>query len=153
MEEDLEDEFVPYKLRTELIELGYDVLKKSYGAVCYHREDMKGYPIISKETAVRIHGGSRDCINHPAILYRQAFRWFREKQGLFGSAYNDGKSIDLSHLNACNVLDNYIHYFKYMIYNIKTDKLTKSALGSFNTHEEAELACLKKLIEIVKEKK
>ena len=55
-----------------------------------------------------------------APLYQQAFRWFREKYDLF---------ISITHYeNGYSIND----------------------LRRFDTYEEAELACLKKLIEIVK---
>lgn len=61
-----------------------------------------------------------------APTYSQAFRWFREKYGLY--AVVDG-------------LENRQYY-----------KITQlnSYSKEFETYEEAELACLKKLIEIVK---
>ena len=64
-----------------------------------------------------------DC---PAPLYQQAFRWFREKYGL-------------------------VCYVKYDsgIFEAFTDG---GYYSKFNTFQEAELACLKKLIEVVKTK-
>ena len=59
-----------------------------------------------------------------APTFSQSFRWFREKYGL--------------HLSI-NVKDN-IWYFE------------RFSIKGFKTYEEAELACLKKLIEIVKTK-
>ena len=57
-----------------------------------------------------------------APLYQQAFRWFRDKYDLF---------ISIMHYeNGYSIND----------------------LRRFDTYEEAELACLKKLIEIVKTK-
>lgn len=65
-------------------------------------------------------------------LYQQAFRWFREKHGLIG--WVEGKRL-----------------FRYCIEsNIVTDG--QLSLSPFITYEEAELACLRKLIEIVKQK-
>jgi len=124
----LENEFIPYELRTILIELGY-----SYGAVGYHRPDMKNKPIISEETAVRIHSGT-DCLDHPAILYQQAFRWFREKHNLFGC-------IDLQ---VCNPP----HWYIRIDDIIKNDYLYHSEDENlkFKTYEEAEEECLIKLI-------
>ena len=69
----------------------------------------------------------------PCILWQQAFRWFREKyrqhsyitEGLIYSFVINGKNYE----DYPNYEDNW-----------------------FKTYEEAELACLKKLIEIVKEK-
>jgi hypothetical protein len=65
-------------------------------------------------------------------LYQQAFRWFREKHNLFGQ----------------------VNIHTYFIYNISNGdfKMVKEYDKLFETYEETELACLKKLIEIVKEK-
>ena len=64
-----------------------------------------------------------------APLYQQAFRWFRDKHGLcIVIKPIDDKKLDLG-------------------YNLLKNGLIMSA---HLTYEEAELACLKKLIEIVK---
>jgi len=82
-----------------------------------------------------------DCITAPT--YSQAFRWFREKynlRGFIGFRPN-------------------VKMFDYHIYDMSLSGLeyTKQrTMEEFNkdpkvgTYEEAELACLKKLIEIVK---
>ena len=64
----------------------------------------------------------------PAPLYQQAFRWFREKHDKLG----------------CIQKANDRNRFIYLVNDI--------VFGFYNTYEEAELACLKKLIEIVKNK-
>jgi hypothetical protein len=66
-----------------------------------------------------------------APLYQQAFRWFREKHGL-GHMIN-GIGYESFIMNIGGIL----HIFNAF---------------EFETYEEAELACLIKLIEIVKEK-
>ena len=67
----------------------------------------------------------------PAPLYQQAFRWFREKYGLcIVIKPIDDKKLELG-------------------YNLTKNGLIMSP---HLTYEEAELACLKKLIEIVKNK-
>jgi hypothetical protein len=66
-----------------------------------------------------------DC---KAPLYQQAFRWFREK-------YDYAFHIDMPTTSI----------FYYVIDAFPSD--------TYDTYEEAELACLNKLIEIVKEKK
>jgi hypothetical protein len=66
-----------------------------------------------------------------APLYQQAFKWFREKYDLFGVV--EGKGYD---------------HKKYYIYSIN-GKWHPSQPG-FDKPEEAELACLNKLIEICK---
>ena len=69
-----------------------------------------------------------------APLYQQAFRWFREK-------------YELSHSIESHFTDEWFYFYKiegkYRRYN---------EIQDFNTYEEAELECLKKLIEIVKNK-
>jgi hypothetical protein len=72
--------------------------------------------------------------NGDAPTYSQAFRWFREKHGLNSFVYHYGED---------GILD--IIYFAYNI----NDNLYAS---DFRTYEEAELECLKKLIELVKNK-
>jgi hypothetical protein len=61
-----------------------------------------------------------------APLYQQAFRWFRDKHGL-----------------------HHLIEFDFDIYNAVCNC---SLVLSCTTYEEAELACLRKLIEIVKNK-
>ena len=65
-----------------------------------------------------------------APLYQQAFRWFREKYELSSWVYNS-------------------HMDKYF-YTILQDGRIVKATESATTYEEAELECLKKLIEIVR---
>jgi hypothetical protein len=71
---------------------------------------------------------SKEIITAP--LYQQAFRWFREKHNIH---YKVEPTIK----------DRYELFWAKIgwVYN-----------GLFNSYEEAELACLKKLIEIVKNK-
>ena len=66
------------------------------------------------------------CI--PAPLYQQVFRWFREKHCKLGCIQ---KAIDRNR-------------FVYLIDDI--------IFGFYDTYEEAELACINKLIELVKSK-
>jgi hypothetical protein len=64
-----------------------------------------------------------------APLYQQAFRWFREKYGY------------LSYID----MDNY-SFYRFTIYKGKG-----ISEAPYHTYEEAELACINKLIEIVKD--
>ena len=69
-----------------------------------------------------------------APLYQQAFRWFREKYDL---------------IVAITKVSSIINYtFVAVFYKGDDDHF----IGSYNTYEEAELACLKELIEIAKNK-
>jgi hypothetical protein len=86
--------------------------------------------------ALRIYHQSEiydDLIGAP--LYQQAFRWFREKYGIVG------------------IVKFGTQEFTYNIYNNDAiGLLTKDSLDFNGTYEEAEIACLKKLIELVKKK-
>jgi hypothetical protein len=66
----------------------------------------------------------------PAPLYQQAFRWFREKYKLYSFVFKFDEG------------------FGYETYK---EGITQTN-ESFENYEEAELECLKKLIEIVKTK-
>ena len=117
-------EFIPYEQALALKELGFDepCLKK-YIAGCLWSSP------TTPEIYKNIHPNSSDCL---APLYQQAFRWFREKYNLFGQV----------NMHTC------------FIYDISNDelKMVKQYDKLVKTYEEAELACLIKLIEIVKEK-
>ena len=82
-----------------------------------------------------INGVIRDYYFAPT--YSQAFRWFREKYNLFGYSYPNDYQM-----------------YGYRIVELKSSENKELIYdwGTLNTHEEAELECLKKLIEIVKTK-
>ena len=65
------------------------------------------------------------------ILYQQAFRWFREKKGLFGFVEQDTKNT-----------------YKFFIKDYRENKGLVFASYVYDNYEEAELECLKKLFEI-----
>jgi hypothetical protein len=120
-------EFIPYEQALELKELGFDE-----ACICYYDiEDIyKLKPTPMKEEINSFPFNSISTMV-AAPLYQQAFRWFREKGYRFtlSSDYENG-----------------IYYFdvwKSNQFMFETDYI-------YNTYEEAELACLKKLIEIVK---
>jgi len=123
----MEKEFIPYEQALALKELGFD--EECFWWYDFQkqlRKDIHGFNTNSKY----FMGGS-SC---SAPLYQQAFRWFREKYNLKG------------HVEAVEYLDgtpNTYHWCIFNKYNSGYDQLT---------YEEAELACLKKLIEIIKNK-
>ena len=128
----MEKEFIPYEQALALKELGFDEpcfgfhyvnpLNNSYTELKYGMS-------IFKITSTEILKG-----HILAPTFSQAFRWFREKYNL-NSFIIDSKS--------------YNWYFN--INNMIKDDVVSEVLY-FKTYEEAELECLKKLIEIVKEK-
>ena len=122
-------EFIPYEQALALKELGFD--EPCFGL--YHN-DKTFYPTQCKSHE-QFHG--QIC---SAPLYQQAFRWFREKHNLHAIIEHDS--------------DNYY----YVLQGVKDiDFATVESNEDYEMvylkYEEAELECLKKLIEIVKSKK
>jgi hypothetical protein len=93
--------------------------------------------------ASRDMGNGNGLIQIP--IYQQAFRWFREKYNLFGKVYIVNFGADEY---SFDVYDLYEEKYKYENFIGASASYT----GTFETYEEAELACLKKLIEIVESK-
>ena len=115
-------EFIPYEEALALKELGFD-------EPCLATIDQTEYVHITG-TKYPIRGAM--CYNEISTpLYQQAFRWFREKYGLCNFINFSGDGF----CSGWEDLGNNEHGFE-----------------NFKTYEEAELACLRKLIEIVKTK-
>lgn len=74
----------------------------------------------------------------PAPTFSQAFRWFRDKHNLFGCI--DLQSCEPAHwyIRIDNIIEN------DYLYHSEDENI------QFETYEEAELACLKKLIETIR---
>ena len=124
-----QQEFIPYEQALELKELGFDELSLD---AYYKTTD-------GSVSLVRFPDEERQ-INYPferipAPLYQQAFRWFREKHELIFH-------IECDYNSFLGYKDGYIPI--YSLYPYSRD--------CYKTYEEAQLACLKKLIEIVKNK-
>jgi hypothetical protein len=136
-------EFVPYEQALALKELGFDepcfatFYKKELSQYPNSREEETGFNITPFELVknTEVVGLIADTITAP--LYQQAFRWFREKYKLNSQIAFCEYSIE-----SCNS-------WKYTFDNPTGQQYWD---GEFNTYEEAELACLIKLIEIVKKK-
>jgi hypothetical protein len=126
----MDKEFVLYAEALELKELGFD--EPCFGFFV-GLGDNKENPF----TLMRIPSekGQFKWVDNAfhTPTYSQAFRWFREKYKLSGTP----------------------HYFTngfycYTINDMKNSKKSNRLFTEFETYEEAELACLRKLIEIVK---
>lgn len=130
----MEKEFVSYEIALALKELGFDEPCFTY----YY--DISGE--LRKNISVDIHNGWTYFPNLKLITlaptFSQAFRFFRERHGLYG-LYTMG---------------DYENNFYWQIW--RNDYITKTYITAsnyvFEKYEEAEQACLLKLIEIVKNK-
>lgn len=134
----MEKEFIPYEQALALKELGFD--EPCFG---WFRSTLipSNFTEFFLETEFGMNESPSDWVNSnfldeacSAPLYQQAFRWFREKYNL-NSFIIDSKS--------------YNWYFN--INDMIKDDIVSEVLY-FKTYEEAELECLKKLIEIIKNK-
>jgi hypothetical protein len=121
-------EFIPYEESFALKELGFnEECFWWYGFEKYLRKDR-----IGTSTNYSYFLESKSC---SAPLYSQAFRWFREKYDLDSHISRDYSLREIP---------------KQYCYTINTEEGLEES-KNFNTYEEAELECLKKLIEIVKD--
>lgn len=126
----MEVDFVPYQEALELKALGFDEL-----CLAVHYEHK--WSLYSKSRGIRNSNKIIEQWLCTAPTFSQAFRWFRENYGLwFRPDYYD---------------ETRAYNFQGSIH--KLGKFSSLAhIGDHNNAEEAELACLRKLIEIVKSK-
>jgi hypothetical protein len=112
----MEKEFVPYDIALAMKELGFDE-----PCLAFHS---KIYGLMLANTNSIIEEAGEVL----APLYQQAFRWFREKHGLYHQIGWFGGDEYLCAISP------------------------SSYTAEFETYQKAQDACLRKLIEIVKEK-
>ena len=129
----MEKEFIPYEQALALKELGFDIQCFAYW------NGNKELDHSMRERIVETSNYNKGvCISAP--FYQQAFRWFREKYGLIGC-------VDPIYKDESRTAFNYWFFIADYEQTEEEDDL------SFGAYEEAELACLRKLIEIVKTNK
>lgn len=129
-------EFVPYILAFDMMAIGFD-------EPCIATTDQTEY-IHIKGTKSSPRGSMMyDTIDCPT--FSQSFRWFREKHNLRGfiGFRPNVKQFD------CHVYDMSLSGKEYVEQRTMEDYNKDPKVG---TYEEAELECLKKLIQIVKER-
>jgi hypothetical protein len=125
-------EFIPYEQALELRELGFDGREE---CLAYYNTN----PRYTKPSLDMVKPMDHEfCL--PSPLYQQAFRWFREKYFLDAEIY---LNHELGH-----------KFYHYLILQLVRENIEWKSrnITKFKTYEEAELACLKKLIELVKNK-
>jgi hypothetical protein len=122
-------DFIPFKDAFELKQLGFDepcfahFLNKKFYSKSFDRQ---GDGITLSPT------------------FSQSFRFFRKNYGLFISFVRYRKSVVIE------MPDTFSKVYEIWIQDENKDE--SIWVGSFDGQEEAELACLRKLIEIVKQK-
>jgi hypothetical protein len=132
MNTNYEKDFIPYEQALELKELGFDEPCFGY----YNTTWSKQNELLFPQYAGELENWNEMTHLCSAPLYQQAFRWFREKCLLEGIVEQ---------------ADDF-YWYKFSVYFYGKEGKQKISNGlEFKTYEEAELECLKKLIEIVKQ--
>jgi hypothetical protein len=123
-------EFVPYAESLALKELGFD--EPCLGRWISITEWEKPNGEVRLQLCTKVDAWDKNQCHAP--LYQQAFRWFMEKYGLVG------------------LIEIGTQEYSFIVFDVKKDsrKYTSNMNG---TYEEAELACLRKLIELANEKR
>jgi hypothetical protein len=118
-------EFVKYEQALALKELGFDE------PCLFHT--LKGEINFYRTSQDYFFKNTKNSIGVSVILYQQAFKWFREKHGLYTEIFVDDDKT-----------------FGFLISSfIEEGRVDKPIHRGFSTYEEVESACLSKLIEIV----
>ena len=135
----MEKEFISYEQALELKELGFD---EECLFAYYGKSDLSNFKESDYELCGDRHNSSfKEDGRVSAPLYQQVFRWFREKYQLSSWIYTS--------------YDEKFYYSilkdkRFMISEFYTVTKIKIPNKIYNTYEESELACLNKLIRIVK---
>ena len=146
----MEKEFVPYEQAVALKELGFD--EPCFGAF----DNQKEFEIVKEDLFTDFecknswYSKNGECISTP--LYQQAFRWFRENYNLHRriTYYDPIKAQELNHADyQGGIYASAASWFDGKLY-IPHNSYWKLENCPYDTYQEVELECLKKLIEIVK---
>jgi hypothetical protein len=129
-------EFLPYELAWELNHLGFDEPFFAY----YHNLGSAQLVVSKRDLRADNNDGIEYCV---APTYSQAFRWFREKHNI--DAWVQPFVCEKQNGQPFLPDESYVYY-------IFKDGVYVDDAVNFLNYEEAELACLQKLIEIVKTK-
>ena len=124
----MKNEFIPYEQALAVKKLGFDEQCFSFYNANGELYESEGYYRYSDN----VH---KDEVIAP--LYQQAFRWFREKHNILATVYSNASGCLYQWSDNVGGTD-----------RGWSDYEGPNGGGVWNTYEEAELACLKKLIEI-----
>lgn len=154
----MEKEFIPYEQAVALKDLGFD----EPCIMCYY--GISNADTDKKERLYLSSGIGKVCNSHlvekengiTAPLYQQAFRWFREKYNFEHSilryTYSGGVYQGRKYMF---IVEQYDEKYNHELPENENHWIInefQSKESEFSSYEKAELACLQKLIEIVKSK-
>ena len=134
----MENQFIPYEQALELKALGFNE-----ECIASYTETLR-FDVL-EQNGIMWHTVTNEKLKEyekacTAPLYQQAFRWFRDKK-LSDACICRYQSRD----------DGGVYYYYVINHDFGIEE-TRHFKEGFLSYEEAELACLKKLIEIVKNK-
>ena len=138
----MEKEFIPYGQALDLKGLGFN--EPCFGLFVSMNNELLIKEMPNQQESEQYFGGIL------APTYSQAFRWFREKHKL------NGEVTHLPNVEKYGIITSNMADMKPKDLskneNFERGKKVTNNFVKYETYEEAELACLEKLIEIVKEK-
>ena len=127
----MEKEFVPYELAVKLKALGFD-------EPCLKVFNESKQPRINSESR-NWNDNLKNGDTTSVPTFSQCFRWFREKYHIIGyPIFKGGKTTQTA-------------WYDYVIYS-EIEWEVDNPNQQWKTYEEAELACLEKLIELIENK-
>jgi len=138
-------DFIPYSEALELKQLGFDEV-----CIYHYKKNNEGehssHPTFEMLTPFgKNHNILESRVSAPS--YSQAFRFFREKYDLDYSLLPESSSGHRLSTRTFNI----VIYKYYMNMNVQSEIVRMDGkIVRYNKREEAELACLVKLIELVK---
>ena len=143
----MEKEFITYNQALALKELGFDEPCFGYYQKSAVIGDATILPIQIRNKASNFNDNEYSKMGVPfcsAPLYQQAFRWFREKHNLMFQIFylRNGNYAVLIHRTTPEYMD--------LIDQVNPSSGCVDEVVDCYSYEEAELACLEKLIEITK---
>jgi len=143
--EDIRNEFIPIELADRLQLLGFNepCIAWYYGKDLWMVDQKESEPINYRQNPIR--GGNGIL----APTWHSAFAWFREKYDLEGESCRYNLTHSESKLLGINKTE-VSHVYIVIINGEDFPELDKMVY--YTSKEEAELACLEKLIEIVEQK-
>ncbi len=130
----MENQFVPYELAVKLKELGFnEPCLKAWGKTYASDKEYK----LDEDYCT--HNWNEYNKVYSAPLWQQAFDWFREKHNIIGETL----------VFAISWIEKDKWAYQWRIYTYENRDNWECSPDEYKTYEEARLACLEKLIEVV----
>lgn len=144
----LEEQFIPYAEALALKELGFD--EKCFGIFINGRWEPRYKSKNSRFKPTKKLDKTTSDIFCTSPLYQQALEWFATEHGLY---YNIGPEFYTNGINFIWQILWYLPKEQWREYRIYGGTMSYGDNAEYPTHRKAELGCILKMIEIVKQKR